>query len=61
MAKKWEFPYGNIINQEQPVDPQYLKDVRKLFNSNGVNGWWWYEGCKLEAVPIQFRKTRGKY
>jgi len=59
--EKWKFPYGNIAEKDQPVDPQYVKDLRKLFNSNGVNGWWWYEGCKLDVVPMQFRTSKVRY
>ena len=59
--EKWEFPYGNIIDKDKPIDPDYLRDAQETFKSNGGNGWWWYEGCKLDVVPMQFRKQRGKY
>ena len=61
LIKNWKFPYGNVTDKNKPIDPQYLRDVREMFESNGGNGWWWFVGCAVKSIPKRFRKTRGKY
>ena len=40
--KKSHFVYKSL------KDPNYLKDKRDLFNSNG-NGWWWIDRSRSQG------------